>query len=167
MLNKNLWTGSAEMKKQLAYICASWFGLGFAPNASGTFGSLGALPLVAVIACFGSLSIMLAAAAILLVLGVWATNLIIKGTDNKDPSLVVIDEVVGQMLAFALVWNNLNDWRIWAAGFALFRFFDICKMGPVKFFDSKVHNAWGVMLDDVFAGIIAAIVLYLINLYIF
>lgn len=167
MLNKNLWTGSAEMKKQLTYICASWFGLGFAPKASGTFGSLGALPLVVVIAYFGNLSIMLATAAILLVLGVWATKLIIKDTDNKDPSLVVIDEVVGQMLAFALVWNNLNDWRIWAAGFALFRFFDICKMGPVKFFDSKVHNAWGVMLDDVFAGIIAAIVLYLINLYIF
>lgn len=155
------------MKKTAAYIWASWFGLGFAPKASGTLGSLGALPLVGLIAYCGNLSILLAAAGVCFLSGVAATAAVIRESDNKDPSLVVIDEVVGQMLTFALVWNNLADWKIWACGFILFRFFDICKMGPVKFFDRKVHNAWGVMLDDVFAGIIAAIVLYLINLYIF
>lgn len=155
------------MKKFAAYLTASWFGLGFSPKASGTFGSLGALPLVWVLAFYASLPIMFAVAAVLFFAGVWATHQIIKQQENKDPSLVVIDEVVGQMLSFSLVWPYLADWKIYALGFVLFRFFDICKMGPVKFFDSRVHNAWGVMLDDVFAGITAAIVLYLINFYIF
>ncbi len=155
------------MKKFAAYLTASWFGLGFSPKASGTFGSLGALPLVWALAFYTSLPIMLAVAAVLFFVGVWATHQIIKRQENKDPSLVVIDEVVGQMLSFSLVWQHLSDWKIYILGFALFRFFDICKMGPVKFFDSRFHNAWGVMLDDVFAGITAAIVLYLINFYIF
>ncbi|MDO5386282.1 MAG: phosphatidylglycerophosphatase A [Pseudomonadota bacterium] len=150
------------MKKFAAYLTATWFGLGFSPKASGTFGSLGALPLVWVLAFYASLPIMFAVAAVLFFAGVWATHQIIKQQENKDPSLVVIDEVVGQMLSFSLVWPYLADWKIYALGFALFRFFDICKMGPVKFFDSRVHNAWGVMLDDVFAGITAAIVLYLL-----
>lgn len=150
------------MKKFFAYCCATWFGLGFAPKASGTFGSLGALPLVWVLSHYGSLNLMLVCAFILFLFGVWATHNIIKNQQNKDPSIVVIDEVVGQLLTFALVWPVADYWLIYGAGFALFRFFDICKMGPVKFFDSKVHNAWGVMLDDVFAGIIGAIVLYLL-----
>ena len=155
------------MKKFAAYLTSSWIGLGYSPKASGTFGSLGALPLVWALAFYTSLPIMLAVAAVLFFVGVWATHQIIKRQENKDPSLVVIDEVVGQMLSFSLVWQHLSDWKIYILGFALFRFFDICKMGPVKFFDSRIHNAWGVMLDDVFAGITAAIVLYLINFYIF
>ncbi len=153
------------MVKFLAYFSATWFGLGFAPKASGTFGSLGALPLVWLLTRYGSPEAMLGWAAVLFFLGVWATNYIIRRSSDKDPSQVVIDEVVGQMLAFIPVWHSLGDWRVWVCGFVLFRFFDICKMGPVKFFDRRVHNAWGVMLDDVFAGIIAAIVLYLLNDY--
>lgn len=155
------------MKKFAAYLTVTWFGLGFSPKASGTFGSLGALPLVWALAFYASLPFMLVVAAVLFFVGAWATHQIIKRQENKDPSLVVIDEVVGQMLSFSLVWPHLSDWKIYILGFVLFRFFDICKMGPVKFFDSRIHNAWGVMLDDVFAGITAAIVLYLINFYIF
>ena len=154
------------MKKTAAYLWASWFGLGFAPKASGTLGSLGALPVVWLTEHYGSLSMLLIMAVVGFFSGVAATAAVVRESEDKDPSLVVIDEVVGQMLTFALVWDALGDWRIWGMGFVLFRFFDICKMGPVKFFDRKVHNAWGVMLDDVFAGIIAAIVLYLLNLYI-
>lgn len=150
------------MKKFAVYLTATWFGLGFSPKASGTFGSLGALPVVWALAVYANLNIMLATAAVLFFIGAWVTHQIIKGQENKDPSIVVIDEVVGQMLSFSLAWAYLSDWKIYILGFVLFRFFDICKMGPVKFFDSRVHNAWGVMLDDVFAGILAAIVLHLL-----
>ncbi len=153
------------MKNVIVNLTASWFGLGFSPKASGTFGSLGALPLVWLLAAYGSPTVMLATAVVLFFAGVWATQQIIRTREDKDPSVVVIDEVVGQCLSFTLVWPALADWRVYVLGFVLFRFFDICKMGPVKFFDSRVHNAWGVMLDDVCAGILAAIVLYFVYLF--
>lgn len=81
--------------------------------------------------------------------------------------MVVIDEVAGQSLTFALVGNyligNWNLWYVYLIGFALFRLFDIVKMGPVKWADSKLKNAWGVMLDDMFAGCLAAVVLLIIS----
>lgn len=80
--------------------------------------------------------------------------------------MVVIDEVAGQSLTFTLVGNYLQgNWNFWYAyliGFALFRLFDIVKMGPVKWADSKLKNAWGVMLDDMFAGCFAAVVLLVV-----
>lgn len=152
------------MNRFLSAATATWFGLGLMPKASGTFGSLGALPLVWLLVYAGyGVGALFIAAAMLFFAGVWATHQIISGQKDKDPSKVVIDEVVGQILSFALVWPELDTvagWKFYLAGFVLFRFFDICKMGPVKFFDRRVHNAWGVMLDDVFAGIIAALCLY-------
>jgi phosphatidylglycerophosphatase A len=102
-------------------------------------------------------------------LGVPAADVVIKQTGDDDPSRVVIDETVGQLLTFTLVCyffpqslNGIESWWLYLLGFALFRFFDILKMGPVKYADSKIKNAYGVMLDDVFAGIFASIVLYAI-----
>ena len=73
--------------------------------------------------------------------------------------MVVIDEFAGQMLTFVfagqLLYHNTDAWLIYLIGFGLFRLFDIVKLGPVKWADSKLKNAWGVMLDDIFAGIIA------------
>ena len=96
-----------------------------------------------------------------------ATDVVIKETKITDPSKVVIDETVGQLLSFSIVAYLDIDALVGAQslffyliGFVLFRFFDIFKMGPVKYFDSKVLNAYGVMLDDVCAGILAAFVLW-------
>ena len=70
------------------------------------------------------------------------------------------------MLAFSLVcdylYQNTQNWWLYLVGFAAFRFFDICKMGPVKWFDSKMKNAYGVMMDDVCAGLMAGFTLYLL-----
>ena len=142
--------------EKVAKIIATYFGLGLSPKAPGTVGSLGTLPLVAAAAYFyGTAGILLLAFAAFFI-GVWATHQLIKNQVNKDPSMVVIDEVAGQSLTFALVGNYL-------IGFALFRLFDIVKMGPVKWADSKLKNAWGVMLDDMFAGCLAAVVLLVIS----
>ena len=153
---------------KLAKILATYFGLGLSPKAPGTVGSFGTLPLAGLVAYYyGTLGLFVAALVIFFT-GVWATHQLIKNQKNKDPSMVVIDEVVGQMLTFALVGDyligNCNLWYLYLIGFALFRFFDILKMGPVKWADTKLHNAWGVMLDDVFAGCFAAVFLFVIYL---
>ncbi|MFV0626832.1 MAG: phosphatidylglycerophosphatase A [Alphaproteobacteria bacterium] len=152
-------------KRLLANTIATWFGCGLSPKAPGTVGSLGSIPLAIALSYWtGFLGIMFVA-LILFAVGVWATNIIIIDSKDKDPSKVVIDETVGQVLTFSLVspylFLNMTYWWIYPLGFVLFRFFDIKKMGLVKHFDKR-EDAWGVMLDDVIAGINASIVLCII-----
>ena len=142
------------MKNKIAHLLASYFGLGYAPKASGTVGSLGTLP-----AAFAAAYFFGTTAATAFFIGVWATHEIISHQEEKDPSLVVIDEFAGQMLTFVfagqLLYHNTDACLVYLIGFGLFRLFDIVKLGPVKWADSRQKNAWGVMLDDIFAGIIA------------
>ena len=158
------------MIKKTAEIIATFFGAGLFPKAPGTAGSLATLPLAFVVAYFfGRNGIVIAAAAAYFI-GVWATHQLIKDSAEKDPSRVVIDETAGQLLSFVLVapylYHNLSIdvLPIYLLGFVLFRLFDILKMGPVKWADTKLKNAWGVMLDDIFAGLFAAIILMLVSL---
>lgn len=151
--------------KKTAEIVATYFGLGLSPKAPGTVGSFGTLPLAFILAYFTGIYGIVAVATICFIAGVLATDVIIRNQKEKDPGKVVIDEVVGQLLAFSFVcdylYQNLHNWWIYLFGFAAFRFFDICKMGPVKWFDAKMKNAYGVMLDDVCAGLMAAFTLWL------
>ncbi|MBP5353201.1 MAG: phosphatidylglycerophosphatase A [Alphaproteobacteria bacterium] len=153
------------MNKKLATIIATYFGLGLSPKAPGTVGSLGTVPLAFVLAyCFGVYGIVIAA-IIIFVIGTLATHELIHDQEEKDPGKVVVDEVVGQLLAFTFVadklYHNLDYWWLYIFGFIAFRFFDICKMGPVRWFDSKMKNAYGVMMDDVCAGLIGGICLWI------
>ena len=147
----------------LAKILATFFGLGLSPKAPGTVGSLGTLPFIAIIAYFYGTAGIFCFVGIVFVIGVWATHQLIKNQENKDPSMVVIDEVAGQSLSFAFVGPMLvgswENWYLYLVGFALFRLFDIVKMGPVKWADTKLKIAFGVMLDDIFAGCFAAVFL--------
>lgn len=156
------------MKKKIAYVLASYFGAGFSPFAPGTAGSFLTLPLAFVCAYyFGFMGILLLSAASFFI-GIAASKEVLKYTKH-DPSLIVIDEVAGQSLAFALVADklvgNVHAWLIYLIGFAFFRLFDIWKPQPVRWADRKLLNAWGVMLDDVFAGVYAALCLYAVNHY--
>ena len=156
------------MLNKIALIIATFFGAGLSPKAPGTAGSFATLPLAFLIAYFYGRDGIILAAAISFFIGTWATNQLTKNSDEKDPSKVVIDETAGQLMSFVLVapylHNNLNIkvFIIYLLGFGLFRLFDIVKTVPVKWADTKIKNAWGVMLDDVFAGIFAAIVLMFI-----
>ena len=157
------------MKKKISFILASFFGAGYSPVAPGTVGSLVTLPFVFALAYFyGSWGVTLLVLGSF-ALGVLATKEVLKHTKH-DPSLVVIDEVAGQSLSFILIADSLNHntnaWLAYALGFALFRLFDITKPNPVGWADKKILNAWGVMLDDIFAGVYAAVILYIISLYI-
>jgi phosphatidylglycerophosphatase A len=87
---------------------------------------------------------------------------------KHDPSFVVIDEFIGQAVTFLLIADKLKQFNgiiIYIIGFILFRIFDIIKPFPVSYADKKINNAFGVILDDVFAGLYAAIILYFIKYF--
>lgn len=146
------------MYKRLAYLSATYLGIGRLPFAPGTMGSLATLPLVWLAAYFFGIWGLLCLIIGSFVEGLFATREVLK-YEKHDPSFVVIDEVTGQSLAFVLVAPHLNIWWVYVLGFALFRLFDICKFGPVKWADQKLLNEWGVMVDDVIAGLFAAVAL--------
>lgn len=153
----------------LCYIACSGFGVGYFPFASATAGSFATLPFAFVAAYFFGIWGILMLAAFSMIIGTLASKEVLKYTEH-DPSIIIIDEVVGQLLTFAFVadmlQNNLKAWIAYVIGFFLFRFFDILKPQPAQWADTKLLNAWGVMLDDVFAGIYAGITLYIINIYV-
>lgn len=139
-------------------------GVGYMRPASGTWGSLAALPLAWVLYVVAGPWFVILATAVVFGLGVWATRQMTSGTDNHDPSEIVVDEVVGQWIALLPVLIGaayvgtpvLALWPGWVTAFLAFRLFDIWKPGPVGWADRR-NDPLGVMLDDVFAGVIAAI----------
>jgi len=154
------------MKNKLAYLIATYFGTGLAPFAPGTSGSFFTLPLASVIAYFYGFYGLLIAALIISLVGWWATDNVVKRYKVEDPKWVVIDETAGQTITFLAVapylYQNFDFWYLYLIGFGFFRLFDIKKMGPVKWADSKLHNALGVMLDDIFAGVFATLCLRMV-----
>ena len=147
----------------LAQAIAPVFGIGYLRPAPGTWGSLAALPLVWALHTLGGFPALLAATIVVLVLGIWATAVMTRGSGNHDPSEIVVDEVAGQFIALLpLSWAAWRMglpvttlWPGWVAAFVLFRLFDIWKPGPVGWADRR-NDATGVMLDDVIAGALAA-----------
>ena len=140
-------------------IFVSVFGIGFIPIASGTFGSLAGL-LIGYILYLINFNLFFIIIPLLFVLGIIASNTYQKQTGEKDSSIIVIDEVVGQLIAMIFVVDNLT---LVLCSFIIFRIFDIFKPWPASYADKKMDGGLGVMLDDVFAGIYAAIVIYLIG----
>jgi phosphatidylglycerophosphatase A len=143
----------------------SFFGSGYIRPAPGTWGSLAALPAAWVVyVAAGPFAILFGAAA-LYALGIVALNTELKDADDHDPSWVVIDEVVGQWIAllpiaFGASRAGVDPLLLWpgiVAAFALFRLFDIWKPWVIGKVDAR-GDATGVMLDDVLAGVFAAIV---------
>ena len=140
-------------------IFVSVFGIGFIPIASGTFGSLAGL-LIGYILYLINFNLFFIIIPLLFIFGVIASNTYQKQTGEKDSSVIVIDEVVGQLIAMIFVVDNLT---LVLCSFIIFRIFDIFKPWPASYADKKIDGGLGVMLDDVFAGIYAAIVIYLIG----
>jgi len=130
-------------------------GSGYFPKAPGTCGSL-----VGVLLWFFLHHLPLSQygliVAALFIVGTIAAGAAEKIVDRPDPGLVVIDEVVGQMIALAAAPAHL---MVIIPGFVFFRFFDILKPFPVGWLDSHIHGGLGIMLDDVAAGLYALLLL--------
>ncbi len=143
---------------------ATIFGIGYLRPAPGTWGSLFAIILaILIVEIFGVIGFIFALLSIS-IFGWWATSVYLKQIKTKDPSEVVIDELVGQWIAvlpiaisaFYFKLEPFDLWPGWISSFLFFRIFDILKPSLIGWADEK-NGALGVMLDDIFAGIAAAI----------
>ena len=162
---KNL---DARQRRALLASPAGWlacgFGSGLAPVAQGTFGSLAALLpwlLLRQLPLPIYLLVLLAGFAI----GVWACDAAGRALGVDDHRSLVWDEFIGQWIALIpLLVPALSPARLPAgwlllAGFVLFRLFDVWKPWPIRWLDRRVKGGFGVMIDDVIAGVFAAVVL--------
>ena len=139
---------------------ASGFGSGLSPFASGTVGSAAALiPWLALRELDWPLY--LGALALAFAVGVWASGVVIAKLRVEDPGVVVWDEFVGQWITLLPLVVAPRGWVWIAAGFVLFRVFDVWKPWPASWADRSVKGGLGAMLDDVIAGAYAALALAL------
>lgn len=141
---------------------ATWFGCGLMRPGPGTWGTIGGLPLGIVLLALGGKISLIIGILFIFALGLWASRKFEAMTGTHDNSMIVIDEVAGIMIA--LLGSTLSPLSIILA-FALFRFLDILKPWPIGWLDKKVRGAWGVMLDDVAAGKLTALILFGIHHY--
>jgi phosphatidylglycerophosphatase A len=139
-----------------AVLLATVFGIGWLPKAPGTWGSLAALPAAWWLMSVGGVEALAVASVVVFAIGVWACGGYSKATGTHDAGACVIDEVVGQWIVLLVV---PLDPMFYAAAFLVFRFFDIVKPWPTGWADRAVHGGFGVMLDDVLAGIQGAVVM--------
>ena len=140
-----------------AHFLALGFGSGLAPKMPGTFGTLAALPLVVLLYYYASFSVYLIVTILVSIVGVWICGRTADDMGVHDDSSIVWDEVAGMlitMLAVPLSWQTL------LIGFMLFRFFDILKPWPISYLDRHVHGGFGIMIDDVLAGLFALGILH-------
>lgn len=129
-------------------------GAGLARKAPGTFGTLAAIPIYLLMPK-GLLVYSLLVVALFIV-GVWCCDACAKSLGVHDHGGIVWDEMVGYLITMvALPASPL----LIVAGFILFRIFDILKPWPIGWVDRQVHGGLGIMLDDVLAGVMAAVVL--------
>jgi len=148
--------------QRLALLVATGAGSGYAPVAPGTFGSALGVLLYLPFAQLGPWLYLLTTLA-LLSLGIWAADEAEGRLGRKDDGRIVIDEIVGQLLTYApLVVAGVPASPGWlVTGFVLFRGLDVWKPGPARWAERNFAGGAGVMLDDVAAGLMGAVVLAL------
>ncbi len=134
------------------------FGSGLAKKAPGTLGTLAAVPLCWLFAQAGTVLYSALTLAVI-VSGVWICGQAAEKLGEHDFGGIVWDEIAGLLITMALVPFS---WQTLAAGFVLFRVFDIVKPWPIRWADRHVQGGFGIMLDDVLAGAIAGILLLLL-----
>jgi phosphatidylglycerophosphatase A len=152
------------MKQLLAKMIGTVLGVGYLRPAPGTWGSLLALPWGWLLHVLGGFPLLAIGVIIAFAKGLWATHVLTQGQSDHDPSEIVIDELIGQWIAILplsyVAWSRGIDilalWPGWIAAFVLFRLFDITKPWLVGWADRRA-DPLGVILDDVIAGIFAAL----------
>ena len=156
------------MIKTFNTLFVTMLGLGKVPKVPGTFGSLATVIILYLFFHTFNISsnIILIGLIIIFIYSFSAVALHIKNNENKDPKEVVIDEFIGQSIpiylyevAHGTVKESQEAILFYIYIFILFRFFDIKKPFPVSYFDKKFKNSFGVILDDVVAGLYVVLTL--------
>lgn len=148
-----------------AWTIGTFFGAGFGRPGPGTYGSI-----AAVLLWYGALHLVpladgsraaatLLAALIVTLIGIPAATIVAREYGRKDPSIVVVDEVAGQLIALTLM---RPDWQHAVLALVLFRLFDITKPWPIRRLEALPEGT-GIMLDDVAAGVLALLVAMLLQ----
>ena len=161
------------MLNKINFLFVTLFGIGKIKNIPGSFASL-----VTTIFLFFlfhilniSLNIVLICVIIIFFISLYAVNIFIKDLDNKDPKEVVIDEFIGQSIPICLYEISHEGTKetsqiliFYFIMFILFRIFDITKPFPVSYYDKNFKNSFGVIMDDVCAGlyVVSVLVLYMV-----
>ncbi|MBL1292357.1 MAG: phosphatidylglycerophosphatase A [Thiotrichales bacterium] len=152
---------SASLLKNPIHALSLGFGTGLAPKAPGTFGTLVGVALYWLLCSLQlSLTVYIAITVLCFVLGVWLCGYTAKALGVHDHPAIVWDEVVGYLITMTFAPSG---WLWMLIGFALFRLFDIWKPWPIRVIDRSVHGGFGIMFDDVLAGVYAAIILALMT----
>ena len=145
-------------RRALVLFIATGAGSGYSPFAPGTAGSaVGA----AMFWVLSALSLPLYAATVvgITAIGIWAADEAERLFGRKDDGRIVIDEIAGQLITLApLLWlGRAHEWAWIVTGFVVFRVFDVWKPGPVRMAERNLPGGAGVVLDDVVAGLLAAL----------
>ncbi|HIP76723.1 MAG TPA: phosphatidylglycerophosphatase A [Psychromonas hadalis] len=144
------------------HLAAVGFGSGLPNKAPGTFGTLAAVPLYYVLS-FLSIELYIAVLIISSIFGIWVCHVTSRDMGVHDHKAIVWDEFVGYWITMLAVPFSIK-WAI--LGFILFRVFDILKPYPICWLDKKVHGGFGIMIDDIAAGVCAGMVLhFLVSIY--
>ena len=151
--------GKGISKIHPAVILCTWFWSGLSPKAPGTMGSLASLPFGFALMHFGGQILLLEGIIFIFCIGLWSTHVYVTRSEKSDPGEVVIDEVAGQWIPLLVAGSSP---LLYLLSFALFRLFDIWKPFPISWLDKNVKGAFGVMIDDILAGLIALGVLIII-----
>ena len=137
------------------------FGLGYISPFPGTLTSFLTVIIIWTIQTHLSLEVTMVFILFITLIGYISVE---KNKDNKnDPKEIVIDEFIGQSLVLFLLPLTYQDYIL---GFVFFRFFDIYKPIPIKYFENKYQNAFGVIFDDIIAAGYALLAIYIINIII-
>ncbi len=140
---------------KLAVQIATLFGAGNVGGAPGTVGSLLGLMLYVLAFLIGGPSAVVMFLAWLFVFSIWSSTIAARHLKQKDPACIVIDEVIGMWVTLI---GTQSHGPMLLAGFLLFRVFDIFKPFPIRKIES-LPGGWGIVLDDVMAGVYANLVL--------
>lgn len=140
----------------LSKAIATALGAGYSPIAPGTCGTAVAVPLALVLAGLPIWQFLVVTLAITAI-GIWAADRADRAWGTHDSGRIVIDEVAGYLTTMALV--DRGHWIPLLIGFVVFRVLDIVKPPPVRWLDENLPGGWGVVLDDIAAGVIGMAVM--------
>jgi len=145
--------------KHFILILATGFGVGYSPIAPGTLGTLVAIPVYYFLSNISSPIYEITLIGFFF-LSVWISENAEIFFGKKDDQRIVIDEIMGFLITMLWVPKTI---RFIIIAFFLFRFFDILKPFPIRHLEKKFKGGFGVVLDDVMAGVYASIILHLIG----
>lgn len=155
-LGQNKLTPVQVIKDPVLFL-AFGFGSGLAKKAPGTMGTIAAIP-VYYLLMQADFWIYSAFTVVSIIAGIWICGQAAEKLGEHDFGGIVWDEIAGYLVT---MWVVGFSWQAIVVGFVLFRLFDILKPWPIRLLDQHVHGGFGIMIDDILAGVFAAIVLQL------